>query len=47
MLEELIGRRYDWSALRATAFALQRARYSDSAMAAGVAGVYDEVLGNA
>ena len=35
----------DWSALRASALARHADHFSDAAMAAGVARVYDEVLG--
>ena len=37
----------DWAALRASALARHAEHFSDAAMAAGVARVYDEVLGAA
>jgi glycosyltransferase involved in cell wall biosynthesis len=37
--------RYDWSAMRSSALARQARLFSDRSMAAGVAGVYNEVLG--
>jgi glycosyltransferase involved in cell wall biosynthesis len=43
----LLDGRPDWSALRAAAFRRQHEHFSDAAMAAGVARVYAEVLGDA
>jgi glycosyltransferase involved in cell wall biosynthesis len=44
-IAEVIGGDYDWSALRASAIDRHAALFSDRAMAAGVAAVYREVLG--
>jgi glycosyltransferase involved in cell wall biosynthesis len=44
-IADVIGGRYDWSALRASAMARHAERFSDHAMAAGVAAVYRELLG--
>jgi glycosyltransferase involved in cell wall biosynthesis len=45
-IAEVIAGRYDWSALRASARARHDDCFSDRAMAAGVAAVYREVLGD-
>jgi glycosyltransferase involved in cell wall biosynthesis len=42
---DVIGGRYDWSTMRASALARHAAEFSDRAMAAGVAAVYRDVLG--
>ena len=44
-IARLVRGEADWSSLRASALARHADRFSDSAMAAGVARVYDEVLG--
>ena len=44
-IADVIGGRYDWSALRASAMARHAECFSDHAMAAGVAAVYRELLG--
>jgi len=44
-IADVIGGRYDWSAMRASAMARHAACFSDHAMAAGVAAVYRELLG--
>jgi glycosyltransferase involved in cell wall biosynthesis len=43
-IAEIVEGRYDWSALRASAFERQARHFSDLAMAAGVAAVYRRVL---
>lgn len=43
-LADLMDRKYEWSALRADAYQLQVASFSDFSMAKGVARVYDTVL---
>jgi glycosyltransferase involved in cell wall biosynthesis len=43
-LAGLMDGRYDWQAMREAAYEMQRSRFSDSSMAAGVAKVYEEVL---
>ncbi len=43
-IADVVGVRYDWSSLRASAFARHARHFSDRAMAAGVAAVYRELL---
>jgi glycosyltransferase involved in cell wall biosynthesis len=43
-IAEIVEGRYDWAALRASAFERQVRLFSDAAMAAGVAAVYRELL---
>jgi glycosyltransferase involved in cell wall biosynthesis len=44
-LAELMDGKYDWRAMRESAYQAQRERFSDRSMAGGVAHVYDGVLG--
>ena len=43
-IAEIVEGRYDWSALRNSAFKRQAQLFSDASMAAGVAAVYRELL---
>ncbi len=45
-IAEVVSGHYDWSALRASAMARHASNFSDRAMAAGVAAVYRELLGD-
>jgi glycosyltransferase involved in cell wall biosynthesis len=44
-IADLVGGRYNWESLRASAFERHAERFSDRAMAASVAAVYKELLG--
>ncbi len=44
-VRRFVARHVDWQALRRSAFERQTAHFSDHSMAAGVAAVYDKVLG--
>ena len=45
-IADVVGGHYDWSSLRASALTRHARHFSDLAMAAGVAAVYRELLGN-